>query len=50
MKDTYLLLFKVQFLKKNINLHIKYASSELISKLRYTTNEFRVLDIKTILD
>ena len=48
MKDTYLLLFKVQFLKKNINLHIKYASSELISKLRYTTNEFRVLDIKTL--
>ena len=48
MKDTYLLLFKVNFLKTDINLKVKYASEELISKLRYTTNEFRFLDIKTL--
>ena len=48
MKDTYLLLFKVKFLKTDINLKVKYASEELISKLRYTTNEFRVLDIKSL--
>ena len=48
MKDTYLLLFKVKFSIKDINLQIKYASSELISKLRYTSNEFKSLDIKSL--
>ena len=48
MKDTYLLLFKVKFLIKDINLEVKYASSELISKLRYTSNEFKSLDIKSL--
>ena len=48
MKNTYLLLFKVKFLIKDILLQIKYASPELISKLNYTTNEFKVLDIKNL--
>ncbi len=46
MENTYLLLFKVKFLIKDIFLQIKYASPELISKLRYTTNEFKALEIK----
>ena len=48
MKDTYLLLFKVQFQIKDISLHIQYGSPELISKLRYTTNQFKVLEIKSL--
>ena len=48
LKDTYLLLFKVKFLTKDINLQVKYASPELISKLRYTSNEFKSLEIKSL--
>ena len=48
MKDTYLLLFKVQFQIKDIDLQIQYGSPELISKLRYTTNQFKVLEIRSL--
>ena len=48
MKDIYLLLFKVKFLIKDINLQVKYASPELITKLRYTSNQFKLLDIKSL--
>ena len=48
MKDTYLLLFKVKFLIKDINFQIKYASPELISKLKYTSNQFKLLDFKSL--
>ncbi len=48
MKNTYLLLFTVNFTIKDINLQVKYASEDLINKLRYTTNEFRNLDINKL--
>ena len=48
MKDTYLLLFKVNFTLNDINLIINYASPDLIKKLKYSTNEFKNLDIRIL--
>ena len=48
MKNTYLLLFTVNFSLKDIHLQVKYASEDLINKLRYNTNEFKILDINKL--
>ena len=48
MKDTYLLLFQVYFNVKDINFVVKYASPDLIMKLRFSSNEFKQLDIKNL--
>ena len=48
MKDIYLLLFKVKFTLHDIKLIINYASPDLIKKLKFSTNEFKNLDIKNL--
>ena len=48
MKNSYLLLFKINFTTKDINFKIKYASEELINKLKYSSTDFRNLDINKL--
>ena len=48
MKNTYLLLFTINFTTKDINFKIEYASEELINKLKYSSTDFRNLDINKL--
>ena len=47
-KDYYIIILFVQFTRNNISFKIKYASDDLIYKLKYNNTEFKNLEIKDL--
>ena len=47
-KDYYIIILFVQLTRNNISFNIKYASDDLIYKLKYNNMEFKNLEIKDL--